>query len=70
LEILALRQQLAVLVTRHHKPRLALPDQMFWTILRQLWSGWKQALFIFEPETVVHNTFPLRSERVIGNSSV
>jgi hypothetical protein len=28
-------------------------DRIFWIILQQLWSGWKQALIIVEPETVV-----------------
>jgi putative transposase len=53
LENLALRQQLAVLKTRHPQPRLAAPDRLFWVILRQLWLGWKQALLIVQPETVV-----------------
>jgi putative transposase len=26
---------------------------MFWIILRRFWSGWKQALLIVQPETVV-----------------
>jgi transposase InsO family protein len=53
LENLALRQQLAVLSLRHPQPRLAVPDRLFWVILRRFWSGWKQALFIVRPETVV-----------------
>src|ERR1035441_6864563 len=53
LEVLALRQQLAVLKTKHPQPRLALPDRLFWVVLRRLWSGWKGALVIVRPETVV-----------------
>src|SRR5450631_4777363 len=53
LEILALRQQLAVLKTKHPQPRLALPDRLFWVVLRRLWSGWKEALAIVRPETVI-----------------
>jgi hypothetical protein len=53
LENLALRQQLAVLTRRHPQPRLAAPDRLFWVILRRIWSGWRQALLIVQPETVV-----------------
>ena len=53
LENLALRQQLTVLGARHPHPRLPAPDKLFWVILRRLWSGWKQALILVEPETVV-----------------
>jgi len=53
LENLALRQQLAVLVRKHPQPRLAAPDQLFWVLLRRLWPGWKQALLVVQPETVV-----------------
>jgi putative transposase len=53
LEVLALRQQLTVLKTKHPQPRLALPDRIFWVVLRRLWSGWKGALVIVRPETVI-----------------
>ncbi len=53
LENLALRQQLAVLKQKHPQPRFAAPDRLFWMVLRRLWSGWKQALLIVQPETVV-----------------
>ena len=53
LEVLALRQQLAVLKTKHPQPRLALPDRLFWVVLRRLWLGWKEALVIVRPETVI-----------------
>ena len=53
LEILALRQQLSVLTRRHPQPRLAAPDRLFWVVLRRLWPGWKQALLLVRPETVV-----------------
>jgi hypothetical protein len=53
LENLALRQQLAVLGTRHPQPRFKAPDKLFWVILRHLWPGWKQALILVQPETVV-----------------
>src|SRR6266849_5631420 len=53
LENLALRQQLAVLKRRHPRPRLDLFDKLFWVTVRRFWSGWKQALVIITPETVV-----------------
>src|SRR6202022_258473 len=53
LENLVLRQQLAVLKRRHPRPRLAAFDRLFWVLARRFWSGWKQALIIVSPETVV-----------------
>jgi transposase InsO family protein len=53
LENVALRQQLAVLRRRHPQPRFAGSDQLFWVMLRRIWSGWKQALILVQPETVV-----------------
>jgi putative transposase len=53
LENLVLRQQLAVLKRRHPRPRLALVDKLFWVAASRFWSGWKEALIIVTPETVV-----------------
>jgi len=53
LENLALRQQLAALKRRRPRPRLALFDKLFWVLARRFWSGWKQALIVVNPETVV-----------------
>ena len=53
LENLALRQQLAALKRRHARPRLAVFDKLFWVMARRFWSGWKQALIVVNPETVV-----------------
>lgn len=53
LENLVLRQQLSVLKRRHPRPRLELLDRLFWVIVRRCWSGWKQALLVVTPETVV-----------------
>jgi len=53
LENLALLQQLNVLRRRHPQPRFARSDRLFWVMLRRLWSGWKQALILVQPETVV-----------------
>jgi transposase InsO family protein len=53
LENLALRQQLSALKRKQPQPRLAPSDKLFWVILRRLWPGWKQALILVRPETVV-----------------
>src|SRR5579859_6192664 len=53
LENVALRQQLGVLRQRHPRPKFATPDKFFWVMLRRLWPGWKQALILIQPETVV-----------------
>jgi putative transposase len=53
LENLALRQQLAVLAAKHPRPRLVAHDRFFWVILRRCWTGWKMALLIVQPQTVV-----------------
>jgi putative transposase len=53
LENLALRQQLAVLKRRHPRVQFSDCDRLFWTALLRLWSKWKQALVLVQPETVV-----------------
>ena len=53
LENLVLRQHLATLKRRHRRARLDLVDKLFWVAVRRFWSGWKQALIIVTPETVV-----------------
>ena len=58
IEILALRQQLAVFKRKHPRPKLSPVDRWFWTILRRIWSGWGEALIIVKPDTVVAGTEP------------
>jgi len=53
LENLALRQQLAVLRGRCPRARLTVTDKWFWVMLRRLWPGWRRALILVRPETVV-----------------
>ena len=53
LENLALRQQLSVMVRKRPRPRHTLPDKLFWALLCRLWNGWKRAILIVQPETVV-----------------
>ena len=54
-EILALRHQLLVLQRSNgcHRPRLSFADRLLWVWLSQLWSGWRSALIIVKPETVI-----------------
>src|SRR5262249_23325942 len=53
LEVLALRQQVAVLKRKRPHPVLNSLDRLFWTTLRRLWSHWSDVLVIVKPETVV-----------------
>jgi putative transposase len=53
LEVLALRQQVAVLNESELAHILSRIDRFLWTILRQIWPRWSTALVIVKPETVV-----------------
>jgi putative transposase len=53
LEILALRQQVAVLKRKRPRPPLNRVDRLFWVALQRLWSRWTDVLVIVKPETVV-----------------
>src|SRR3989442_4312199 len=54
LEILALRHQLQVLQrSRPRRLRLAKADRCLWAWLSAAWSGWRTALVIVKPETVI-----------------
>lgn len=50
---LALRQQLATYDPQKTKPRLTPLDRAFWVMLSRFWPGWKRALVIVQPDTVV-----------------
>jgi putative transposase len=52
-ENLALRQQLAILKRKKPKPRLKKWDRLFWVVLSKVWGGWRSALMIVQPETIV-----------------
>ena len=47
LEVVALRQQ------KRPKPPLSSIGRLFWIALSRFWSGWKNALLIVKPETVL-----------------
>ena len=54
IEILALRHQLAVL--QHAAPRrlrLSRADRLLWVLLSRVWRGWRGAVQIVKPATVV-----------------
>jgi putative transposase len=53
LENLALRQQLAVLSRERPRPKLCRWDRFFWVCLSKLWSGWRSALVLVQPDTVI-----------------
>ncbi len=50
---LALRQQLATYAQKRSKPRLTPRDRVFWVALARFWPGWKDALVIVKPDTVI-----------------
>ncbi|MBF0147959.1 MAG: transposase [Magnetococcales bacterium] len=55
IEILALRHQLAVL-QRNQPRRLQIHplDRLLWILLSRIWQGWREALVIVKPATVIH----------------
>jgi transposase InsO family protein len=54
-EILALRHQLLMLERsqRGRRPRLKNADRILWVWLSRLWQGWRSALRIVQPDTVI-----------------
>src|SRR5713226_2964468 len=52
LEVLALRHQLQVL-QRTRRVRLAKTDRWLWVVLSRIWTGWRTALVLVQPETVI-----------------
>src|SRR5215472_6812820 len=54
LENVALRHQIGVLQSSASKrPKLTSKDRLLWMCLSRLWSGWRSALAIVQPETVL-----------------
>src|ERR1019366_2126455 len=53
LENLALRHQLGVLRRSVKRPRLTSADRLLWAWLCGVWSDWRSALVIVNPETVI-----------------
>src|SRR5207302_9934268 len=54
LEKMALRHQIGVLQrSARRRPKLTSRDRMLWMCLSRLWSDWRSALAIVQPETVL-----------------
>ncbi len=53
LENLALRHQLAVYKRTATRPKLRRSDRLFWVWLPRVWAGWRAALVIVAPDTVL-----------------
>jgi hypothetical protein len=53
LENLALHHQLAAYKRTASRPKLRSSDRLFWAWLSRMWTGWRGALVIVAPETVL-----------------
>jgi transposase InsO family protein len=53
MENLVLRQQLAVYKQGKQRPQLTDTDRRFWVVIASIWSRWRTALNIVQPETVI-----------------
>ena len=53
LENLLLRQQLAVALRPHRRPRVRWHDRLFWLVARRLCVDWRRHLMLVQPETVL-----------------
>jgi len=53
IEVLALRHQLAVYQRAGRRPQLRTADRILWAWLSRAWSGWREALVIVQPRTVI-----------------
>lgn len=53
LEVAALRHQLVSYKEEGRRPRIAPADRLLWSCVSRLWSGWRRALFIVQPRTVL-----------------
>jgi hypothetical protein len=58
LEVLALRQQVAVLKRKRPRPCLNGLDRFFWTTLRRVWSRWTDVLAIVNCRRMAPHWFP------------
>ncbi len=53
LELLALRQQLAIFQRTIQRPRIRKRDRLFWVGFSRIWKDWRSTLIIVKPETVL-----------------
>jgi len=71
MEILALRHQLAIYQRTCRRPRLRQSDRIFWSWISRVWSGWREALVIVQPATVIawrRRKFREHWRKLIGSS--
>jgi hypothetical protein len=54
IEVLALRNQLNVLRRSVKRPKLTAAERLLWARLSRYRTGWRSALVIVKPETVIH----------------
>jgi hypothetical protein len=53
LENLALSQQLATYARGHKRPQVRIEERVFWAVLSRVWRGWRSALLMVKPATVI-----------------
>ena len=53
MENLALRQQLAAVTRTRKRPQMRTRDRLIWVCLARAWRGWRTALVVVHPDTVV-----------------
>ncbi len=53
MENLDLRHQLGIYQRTCHRPRLRPHDRIFWSWIAHIWTGWRDALVVVKPETVL-----------------
>jgi putative transposase len=53
LENVALRHQVGVLQRSVKRPKLTSADRLLWVLLSRVWTGWRSALLIVQPTTVI-----------------
>ncbi len=53
LEIIFLRKQLEILARTSTRPRLRPSDRIFFSVMTDVFSSWKETLLVFKPETVI-----------------
>ena len=50
LEILALRQQVAVFKRRNPRPQIKRRDRLLWVVLSAIWDRWTEALIVWSSQ--------------------
>lgn len=53
LELLVLRQQLAIMKRKPLRPSLRSADRVFWVLMSRLWPAWRASPMIVKPGTII-----------------